>query len=307
MQSLCRSLLGAALLFAPWLSLNSTPIPGSSSAGLSIPLHIERSSPSDLELGGNLAGLPPGTARYITREHLLSLPQETYTVTGDPNFSGPTRITGVSLEELLRLQAAKGSDLIVAISDDQYESHYPRAYLAAHHPLLVLTIDGRPPSGWPKGLEGHGSGMGPYMISHPDFTPSFRVLSHHDEAQIPWGVVRIEFRDEKAAFGSIAPRGPNASDPEVQSGYRIAQQNCFRCHNMGDEGGQKAGHPWLVLSAWATASPEYFNAYVRDPRGLNPRAQMPGNPGYDDATLRALTGYFRTFYSGTAEHREHKP
>jgi len=51
----------------------------------------------------------------------------------------------------------------------------------------------------------------------------------------------------------------------------------------------------LVLSAWATASPEYFAAYVRDPQAKNPHAQMPGNSGYDDATISALIAYFQTF------------
>jgi cytochrome c1 len=50
-----------------------------------------------------------------------------------------------------------------------------------------------------------------------------------------------------------------------------------------------------VLSAWATASPEYFAAYVRNPQSRNPQAQMPGNPGYDEATLGALIAYFKTF------------
>ncbi len=120
-------------------------------------------------------------------------------------------------------------------------------------------------------------------------------MSHEDEPQIPWGVVRIELRDEKAVFGAIAPRGPHAPESAVQSGYRIAQQNCFRCHNMGREGGQKSGHPWPVLSAWATTSPEYFAAYVHHPRAKNPHAQMPDNPGYDIATVRALVAYFQTF------------
>jgi mono/diheme cytochrome c family protein len=110
--------------------------------------------------------------------------------------------------------------------------------------------------------------------------------------------VRIELRNETAVFGAIAPRGPHAATPQVKAGYRIAQQNCFRCHNMGREGGQKSGTPWLVLSAWATASPEYFAAYVHDPQAKNPRAQMPGNSGYDDATIGALAAYFQTFSPG---------
>jgi mono/diheme cytochrome c family protein len=259
-------------------------------------LRAARQSRSDLEVGGELAGLPRGATRYIAREDLLELPQVTYTVTDDSNFTGPTRISGVLLEELTQsLGGAPQSDMVVAICDDKYRANYPRDYVSAHHPLLVLTINGQPPSRWPKDSEGHGYDMGPYMISHPKFTPSFKILSHTDEPQIPWGVVRIELRNETAVLRAIAPRGDRAATPLVQSGYRIAQQNCFRCHNMGREGGQKSGVPWLVLSAWAASSREYFDAYVRDPTAKNPHAQMPGNAGYDNATIVALIAYFQTF------------
>ena len=84
----------------------------------------------------------------------------------------------------------------------------------------------------------------------------------------------------------------------MQDGYRIAQQNCFRCHNSGEQGGMKAQRPWTVLATWATASPEYFAAYVHDPKSKNPKAEMEGFSGYDAATLNALTRYFQTFSEG---------
>lgn len=265
-------------------------------------LRVERGSPSDLEIGGDLAGLPPGTTRYLTRDDLLTLPQVNYTVTDDANFTGPTQITGVLLEELnKKLAATPESDMLVAICSDQYHANYPDAYIAEHHPLLVLKINGQSPAGWPKDPETHRYDMGPYLISHSKFSPAFKIFSQHDEAQIPWGVVRLELRNEKTVLGAIAPRGPQAAEELVQAGYRIAQQNCFRCHNMGQEGGMKAGHPWLVLSAWATASPKYFADYMRNPLSRNPRAQMPGNPGYDDATIGALTAYFKTFSASAQE------
>ncbi len=115
--------------------------------------------------------------------------------------------------------------MVVAICDDKYRPNYPRAYITAHHPLLVLRVNGQPPPRWPKNPETHMYNMGPYMISHPKFTPSFKILSHSDEAQIPWGVVRLEFRDEKAVLGAIAPRGPHAQDTAVQAGlpHRAAE------------------------------------------------------------------------------------
>ena len=96
-------------------------------------------------------------------------------------------------------------------------------------------------------------------------------------------------------FDAIRPRSSGANSQEVQDGYRIAQQNCFRCHNSGDQGGTKAQRPWTVLTTWATASPEYFQAYIRDPQSKNPKSQMQAFPNYDAATLAALTKYFQSF------------
>ena len=259
-------------------------------------LHEKRQSSSDLEVGGAFAGQSTESTRYITRGELLAMPLVSFTVTDDLNFSGPAKIRGVRLEDLARaLGATSASYMAIAICDDGYRANYSRDYLEAHHPVLVLEVNGQPPAGWPKAAEDHSSDMGPYMISNPKFAPSFKILSHVDEAQIPWGVVRIEFRDEKIVFAAIAPRGPHAEDREVQDGLRIAQQNCLRCHNAGQEGGRKSGRSWESLGVLAAASPGVFAATVRAPQSKNPSAQMPGNPQYDDATVAALTAYFRTF------------
>lgn len=256
----------------------------------------KRTSSSDLELDGDIPGATrEQSTRYITREQLLALPQVSYTVTNDANFRGPTQISGVALDELVQaLTADSSAELVVAICRDEYRAHYPLAYVAAHHPVLVLKINGRDPADWPKFPEG-GPDMGPYLISSPDFKPSFKILSHEDEPQIPWGMVRLELRTESAIFHAIEPRMRGAASREVQDGYGIAQQNCFRCHNSGDDGGKKAQRPWTVLATWAAASPEYFQAYIHEPKSKNPKAEMPAFPKYDETTLRALTKYFQTF------------
>jgi len=259
-------------------------------------LRPERQSATDLEIGGELARWPEGSARYIAREDLLKLPQVTYTVTDDSNFTKPTQISGVLLKTLIDLFGASGTNLVVAICDDKYRANYPRDYLAAHQPVLVLTLNGEGPSEWHVGpKDATGYDMGPYMISHAKFTPSLKILAHSDEPQIPWGVVRLEFRKESVVFGAIAPPGVHANDADVQDGYRIAEQNCFRCHNSGAEGGQKSGVTWTVLAAMASGSPDFFTGYVRDPHATNRRTQMAPSPQYDDATMLALIAYFRTF------------
>jgi cytochrome c2 len=271
---------------------------------LSARLSMRRASPSDLEVRGDLYGVMPYATRYITREQLLALPQVSYTVTNDANFRGPVQISGVSLDELLHALTAKPqSELAVAICRDEYQAYFPQAYVTAHHPVLVLKIDGKDPGEWPK-VPGSNAAMGPYLISSPDFTPSFKILSHEDEPQIPWGVVRLDVRTEAVVFHSIRPRMPGAASHEVQDGYRIAKQNCFRCHDNEKEGGRKAQRPWSVLATWAQASPDYFAAYIHDPKSKNPGAQMEGFPNYDQATLRALTKYFQTF---TDDAKRRKP
>jgi mono/diheme cytochrome c family protein len=265
-------------------------------------LREQRSSPGDLEVGGDLAGLPQGSTRYLRYEDLLRLPQETYTVSDDTNLSARTAITGISLSTLARLFGpSPESTLIVAICYDRYRTNYPRSYLAAHHPMLVLRINGKLRDEWPRAK--NGALLGPYLISHPFFKPSFKVLSHEDEPQIPFGVTRIEFRRESIVFGAIRPPGHWAPDSSVAQGYVIARQDCFRCHNRGAQGGQMAGRDWPQLAAMARTDPARFRQIIRNPASVTPSAKMPGQPGYNDATLDALTAYFRTFTGAPAELR----
>jgi cytochrome c2 len=253
-----------------------------------------RTSPGDLEIGGELSGLPPGTVRYVRYDDLIKLPQETYTISDDTNFKGATQISGIALSTLAHLFGKSAhSDLIVAICYDKYRSNYPGDYVAAHHPILVLKINGHARDQWPPSV--YGGSLGPYLISHPTFTPSFKVLSHKDEAQIPFGVTRLDFRTESVVFGAIRPVGKWPKDSPVWQGYEIARQDCYRCHNLGREGGEMASRSWLILGAWAATDPTNFRHYIHNPRSIMPAAKMPVHPDYDERTLEALTAYFKTF------------
>ncbi len=261
-------------------------------------LQTTRRLPSDLEIGGSLQGVPEGKTRFISYKSLLSLPQETYTVTDDTNFGKTVQISGVPLEKLSALVGATdGASMVIAICDDKYAAHYPASYVRHHHPLLVLKVDGLDPDHWPLGTDQ--LPMGPYLVSHPSFTPSFRVLSHDDEAQVPWGVVRLDLRHEQSVYAPIEPQGAAAKDPVVQQGYAIARQNCFRCHSNSGEGGQKSKLLWRDLAQAAVANPARFDAYVRHPKSINPQSQMAASPQYDDATLIALRRYFASFHGAT--------
>jgi cytochrome c2 len=262
-------------------------------------LKAERSSRLDLEVSGNLAGLFKGSKAYLRRKDLLALPQVEFTVSNDANFTQPVKVRGVELQVLAKTLAADGErSLIVAISSDYYRGFYPQAYREIHRPVLVLEVNGQPPSAWPK--RKGGNSLGPYLITHQNFAPTYKILAHHEESQIPWGVVRLEFEDEKAAFAPIAPRGAGAENPDVQSGYRIAQQNCLRCHANSDEH-TKGMITWSAMAVMAARAPQQFAAYVKDPTGFSPNSEMSANPEYDDATLQALIDYFGTFAPAAAK------
>jgi len=109
--------------------------------------------------------------------------------------------------------------------------------------------------------------MGPYMISHHNFTPSFKILSHEDEPQIPWEwcVSSCDMRRRSSArLRRVAARG-RVGRP-VRLSHRSAE--LFRCHNMGREGGQKSGHPWPVLSAGLQPRPNILppTCIIREPK-----------------------------------------
>jgi mono/diheme cytochrome c family protein len=257
-------------------------------------LHKTRHSKSDLEIGGSVLDVPKGQARFVSYADLLTLPQVSYTVRDDTNFGKTVRLSGVELRTLsAKLSSVGKTGMVIAICDDWYEAHYPSDYLRAHRPLLVLRVNGVPPPHWPFGVDG--VPMGPYLISHPFFKPSFQVLRHSDEAQVPWGVVRLDFRDEREVYAPILPFGTHGNDLLVQQGYTIARQNCFRCHNRLGEGGTKSSRAWDVVARRAAADPQWFDAYVRNPQRTNPASQMAASPQYDGATLHALRAYFQLF------------
>jgi mono/diheme cytochrome c family protein len=256
-------------------------------------LHTSRTSPGDLEVGGDLAGVAPGETRFLAREDLLAVSRPMSIKPGDGNYTVPAHVKAVPLEDLTGALGVPAGDMVIAICKDKYRAHYSRTYLAAHHPALVVELNGRALSDWPKDNEGNDPG--PYEIAYENFKPTFKILAASDEPQVPWGIVRLEFRDEKSVFGAIAPLGAHANDETVQDGYKIAEQNCFRCHNSGAEGGLKSGVAWTVLAALAANSPVFFTQYVRDPKAQNPKTQMAASPEYDDATMRALIVYFKTF------------
>jgi hypothetical protein len=259
-----------------------------------ITLSTQRSSPQDLEIAGNVPGIPQGAKQFVRYEDLSRLAQVTFTVKDDENFSGPVKLSGLPLDAVLAaLGVSGGKTLIAATAGDGYEAHYTAEYRAAHHPFLVLRIDGKEPAQWPKGP--NGENYGPYLISHASFTPAFHVLAQKDEAQIPCGVTGLRLLDEAEVLKELRPPGVVSAASPAMLGYRIVLQNCLRCHREGDVGGTKSPFGWPQMALIAQGNPTAFGKYVVRPNSVNPEANMPANPDYDAATIAALTAYFQSF------------
>jgi len=264
-----------------------------------------RHAEDDLEVTGMIAGLPAGAVGYVSYPELAMLPQITTTIQNDSNFadqpSKGVRITGIPLEQLaIALGALPASDLIDALCTDRYRSHYPADYIAAHHPIFALKINGERPAQWAAKTKEYDPG--PYFITHANYLPRYKVLSHAEQPQIPDNVIRLNFSTVAATYGPITPRGDFPPNSPVAQGFTIAKQNCLRCHFLNGVGGTKSGIDWRSLSMWAREQPQFFERYIHDPQSVDPHAHMEGSPAYDAATLNALTAYFRTF----TEEKPHK-
>jgi hypothetical protein len=264
-------------------------------------LEPKRNAASDLEITGMVAGIAPGTVQYISYQHLLALPKVTVAIQPDENFSEIAHekiiVTGIYLDVLAKsIGAQPDSDLIGALCSDGYRANFPNEYILAHRPIFALKVNGLPVKVWAAQTHHHSPGT--YFITHEIFVPSFKVLSHEEMPQIPAEIVKLDFDSSRHVFSTIAPRGDDAQNPQIDAGYRIARQHCFRCHNMGSYGGVKAGRTWQTLGTRAATSPSSFESYVHDPKSIDPNATMSPNPSLDATTLKALQAYFQTFSSG---------
>ncbi len=265
-------------------------------ASRALPLHQERSLPSDLEITGIVSGGYVLRPQYLSRNDLERLPQVSVVVRDDPTLGQPGRpsqVRGVSLQVLAQaLGVWHPAALLDARCLDRYRAYFTFAYIAAHRPVLAITIDNLSLSEWAR--RHHAFDPGPYSIVYRSFVPTFQVLAHQDEPLQPTEIVRLNIATE-ADFDAIAPRGNFAPGSPEQNGFTIAKQNCLRCHFTQSMGGRKSGRDWGMLSLWAREQPAYFARYVRNPKSIEPHAQMPANLEYDAATLSALTAYFRSF------------
>ncbi len=264
-------------------------------------VHANRESVTDLEISGLPTTAGRSSRGFISYKDLLALPQVAGTMGNDDNpsvaRSPSVPVTGVRLSVLIKLLGVPvGQDLLLARCSDGYVGPLPAEYIAIHEPILVLRANGMTLDEWAK--KTGNQDPSPYMVAYDHFVPAWKVLAHSDREQLPDQIVELEFKKMTDVFGPITPPARFAPGSPERIGFTIAKQNCLRCHAAGPYGGTQGGLSWEGLTNLARRDGAMFARYVHDPKSVDPRSKMPGNPEYDASTQAAVTAYFQSLAKG---------
>ncbi len=276
----------------PWVVLCtlSLLVPARRSAALG--LHPTPSSPYDLAVSGNVAGVPAGGIGYLRWSDLRALPTSQIKLDGE-FVKGTQTVTIVFLSDLWKaLPVAPGSDTLLATcASDGYAAIYTLDFMARYRPFVVLEINGQGPDKWPP--PGLAYNPGPYVISvSADLAPAaagFRDMPHKK----PWGVTQVEVARSADRLSALYSGKWASLSPDAEKGREIWINSCASCHKdpEGKFGGTKSGKPFQVLAAYAAYDRAYFERYVHNPQAVVPTAKMEPHPWYTDAELRQLEAF----------------
>jgi hypothetical protein len=264
-------------------------VPPSAHAG--VPLFERRASAFDLQVSGDLAGVPPGTVRYVRYSDLRALPATVLRVTGE-FFPGEQDLTVVFLGDLAKeLSANPGADCVLASCVDRYASVFPADFIARYRPFLVLAIDGAAPDKWPpKGMDYN---PGPYAITVSEkLAPGVAGWIDLDHKR-PWGVSGIEFARFSARFADAYTGRWSSLSPRAAAGRDIWINACDSCH-LGPGrifSGNQSRQAFPIIAAIARGDPPLFKRYVRDPKSVISTAKMEPHPNYTEAQLDSIIAF----------------
>jgi hypothetical protein len=260
-------------------------------AGAGLPLAPNRSSPYDLEVTGGLAGMPPGTVRYVKHADLLAL-QGAVLRMKDEFVPGGQSVTVVFLADLVRaLPAVPGTDCVLASCVDRYASVFPADFIARYRPFLVLEINGQGPDHWPpKGLDYN---PGPYAITVSEaLVPGVAALPDLEHKK-PWGVSRIEIARFSDRFADAYRGRWSSLSARAATGRGLWIDACDSCH-LGPGAifsGNVSRQAFPIVAAVARGDPALFRKYVRDPKSVISTAKMEAQPRYSDAELDSIIAF----------------
>lgn len=256
-------------------------------------LHQSQSSPTDLRIIGHLQGVAAGESRWLRWSDLNALPSRTIETTGE-FMSGTHTVRIVPLQALLdRLPLDPTFDTVIAECSDGYTAVYDRPFRQTWQPFIIVAINGQGPAAWP--LPGMPQDPGPYIVSVSDaVTPGVSALLDVAHKQ-PWGTQTLRLVNGEDEFRPLHAGGLVDPPADVVRGRTLWINSCHSCHTgPGDVlGGTRSGRPFVLLQTLATSSPEYVEAYVRNPKNLRPDARMTPHDHYTAAQIADLLAFLR--------------
>ena len=271
---------------------------GSHPNSLTAKLRAIRTSPLDLELGGELAGLPAGATRYITREDLLALPQVNQTVSDDPNLAGPGRSQASRWKNSPNDWPPRRSrTLVVAVCADRYLP----TIRAPTSPRIIRCSSSRSMASHrnagPRRPKATGCDMGPYMISHPKIHTQLQNPLARRRAANSLGRRAARISRRKSRLRCDCPARP--ASPGATRRLKPATASPNKIVSAATTWAPKAARKQAVHGSCCPHGPRLrpniSPPTCAIPKSKNPTRKCPANPAYDDATLQRLTAYFQTF------------
>jgi cytochrome c2 len=117
-----------------------------------------------------------------------------------------------------------------------------------------------------------------------DLGPLYLVWKNLDKPELraedllawPYQVVTIDFVDLVDRFPHMMP--PKNASAAVKRGFNHFRQNCFMCHKVNGDGGDKSidlNRPFSVTEYW---NPKWLKRWITDPTQIRPGTVMPPFP-----------------------------
>ncbi len=155
---------------------------------------------------------------------------------------------------------------------DGYQAVVPSKRFTEHDAFLVFERTGQPEFQVINSLQGN------EVVS---LAPFYLVWDNKNKPELkaesgkgwPYQVKAISFLNAEERFPKIAP--PKSSPPPVKRGFVAYQKNCFTCHAVNGDGGNKSIDLVLPFSPVEYWKEDWLKRWILNPTELRPGTTMP--------------------------------
>ncbi len=240
--------------------------------------------PQDLEIIG-----PKDNHRVVTRESLQKITAPESITVWEPHEKVEVTYVGyraVALFDALSNKEWRKHEDVVFTCLDGYQAVVPASRFTQHDAFLAFARSDNPEFTLINQLQGNEKvALGPYYLVWDNREkPDLKAEGGHGW---PYQVKSVSFLNEEERFPRIAP--PKGSPPPVRRGFVAFQKNCFTCHAVNGDGGNKSidlVHPFSPVEYWREP---WLKRWIVNPSELRPATAMPSLslPGKDGEKVAA--------------------